>query len=147
MKKINKVTTAHLIECAKLYVDVFNGPPRNDQWTFETAKKRLSDIFLSQNFAGIIYIEDGQILGAIFGNYEQFYDGIHYNLKEMFVRTDLQRSGVGSKMLNEFEKQLKELGVTEIILFTSKGDQTFNFYIKNAFSHWDSLAILGKQLK
>ncbi|MBZ9622468.1 GNAT family N-acetyltransferase [Clostridium sp. FP2] len=82
----------------------------------------------------------------MFGNYEQFYDGIHYNLREMFISNELQGQGIGSKLLNELEKRLKGIGVTTIILFTSKENKTSKFYLKNNFTEWDSMAMMGKDL-
>lgn len=38
--------------------------------------------------------------------------------------------GVGTPIFSEFEKQLKEKRVGQIILFTSKGDFTEHFYHK-----------------
>jgi aminoglycoside 6'-N-acetyltransferase I len=146
MDCISSIKNDHLLDCAKLYVEVFNAPPWNDKWTIETATNRLTDIFYTPNFEGVIYVEEGQIKGAIFGNYEQFYDGLHYNLREMFVSTELQGTGIGSKLLIEFENHLRDIGVTTLILFTGKGNQTCEFYLKNGFSEWTSMAIMGKDI-
>lgn len=146
MISIIRLTNDHLMDCTDLYIQVFNGEPWNDKWTFETAKKRLDDIFLCPNFEGVVYVEEGQVKGAIFGNYEQFYEGVHYNLREMFITTELQGTGIGTNLLNELQVRLSDLGVTEIMLFTSKGNKTFEFYKKNGFCEWNSLVIMGKEI-
>ncbi|MCB2300749.1 GNAT family N-acetyltransferase [Clostridium tagluense] len=146
MNNIISIKDQHILKCSELYIKVFNAEPWNDKWTLETAHKRLNDIYISTNFEGVLYVEDEQIKGAIFGNYEQFYDGIHYNLREMFISNELQGQGLGSKLLNELEKRLKEIGVTTIILFTSKGNKTSEFYLKNNFTEWYSMAMMGKDL-
>lgn len=133
-------------KCAKLYVEVFNAKPWNDNWTSETAFKRLNDICIAPNFVGIMYVDGNDIKGAIFGNWEQFFDGIHYNLREMFVSTELQGTGIGSILLNALEEQLKVLGINTIYLFTSKGNKTSKFYQKNNFVEWDSMAMMGKDI-
>jgi GNAT superfamily N-acetyltransferase len=133
-------------KCAKLYVEVFNAKPWNDNWTTETAFKRLNDIYIAPNFVGIKYVEENDIKGAIFGNWEQFFNCIHYNLKEMFVSTDLQGTGIGSKLLNALEEQLKVLDIGTIYLFTSKGNKTSKFYQKNNFVEWESMAMMGKDI-
>ena len=147
MESIITIKDKDLIECAKLYVEVFNAEPWNDNWTKETAFKRLNDIFISANFEGIVYIEDGEIKGAIFGNHEQYFDGMHYYLKEMFVSNELQGKGIGSKMLKIFEERLLESGVSTIVLFTSKGNKTSKFYLKNGFDEWTSMAMMGKEMR
>lgn len=146
MYNIISIESEHILKCAELYIKVFNAEPWNDKWTLETASRRLKDIYISPNFEGVLYIEDGQIEGAIFGNYEQFYEGMHYNLKEMFISNELQGRGIGSQLINELEERLKELGVTTIILFTSKGNRTSQFYLKNNFSEWNSMAMMGKEI-
>lgn len=146
MNNIITIENEHILECSELYVNVFNAEPWNDKWTLETAHKRLNDIFISPNFEGALYVEDDKIKGAIFGNYEQFYKGVHFNLREMFVANECQGKGIGSKMLNEFEKRLRGIGVTTVILFTSKGNKTSKFYSKNNFSQLDSMAMMGKDI-
>lgn len=146
MNNIISIENKHILECTELYIKVFNAEPWNDKWRLETAHKRLNDIYISPNFEGALYVEDGQVKGAIFGNYEQFYDGIHYNLREMFISNEVQGQGIGSKMLYELEKLLKGIGVTTIILFTSKGNKTSKFYLKNSFTEWDSMAMMGKDV-
>jgi aminoglycoside 6'-N-acetyltransferase I len=125
---------------------VFNAEPWNDKWTLGTAHKRLNDIYISPNFEGVLCMEYGQVKGAIFGNYEQFYDGVHYNLREMFISNELQGKGIGSKLLKELEKRLGDLGVSTIILFTSKGNKTSEFYLKNDFLEWDDMVMMGKDI-
>ncbi|GCD11576.1 GNAT family N-acetyltransferase [Clostridium tagluense] len=146
MNNIISIKDQHILKCSALYIKVFNAEPWNDKWTLETAHKRLNDIYISTNFEGVLYVEDEQIKGAIFGNYEQFYDGVHYNLREMFISNELQGQGIGSKLLNELEKRLKGIGVTTIILFTSKENKTSEFYLRNNFTEWDSMAMMGKDL-
>ena len=146
MNNIISIKNENILECSKLYLKVFNAKPWNDKWTIETAFKRLNDIYTTPNFEGFLYIEEDEIKGAVLGNYEQFYDGIHYNLKEMFISNELQGTGIGSKILNKLEERLKDLSVTTIILFTSKGNKTSNFYLKNGFCEFKSMAMMGKDI-
>lgn len=146
MYTIISIASEHILKCAELYIKAFNAEPWNDKWTLETAHKRLKDISISPNFEGVLYIEDGQIKGAIFGNYEQYYEGLHYNLREMFISNELQGRGIGSKLINKLEERLEKLGVTTIILFTSTGNRTSQFYLNNNFSQWNSMAMMGKEI-
>lgn len=140
-----EVSKEDILECSNLYVEVFNAAPWNDKWTTESAYQRLNDIFIAPNFSGVLFIENERIKGAIFGNYEQFYDGRHYNLREMFISTELQGRGIGGKLLNHLEKQLTELEVNTIILFTGKG-KTSTFYSKNGFEEFKGMTMMGKDI-
>ncbi|MBH1940264.1 GNAT family N-acetyltransferase [Mobilitalea sibirica] len=141
-----KMENEDLKEYAKLYVGVFNAPPWDDQWTIETAYKRLYDISNTSGFIGYKYVEDGEIKGSIMGNLEQWYEGFHYNLKEMFVATQLQGKGIGSKLLMELEKELKASDVNTVYLFTSKGDLTSHFYSNNGYEEIQSMVMMGKSI-
>jgi GNAT superfamily N-acetyltransferase len=136
----------NLRSCAELYVEVFNSAPWNDDWTLDTAYKRLHDIFMTPNFVGVVYEEDNKIKGAVFGNCEYWYQGMHYNLKEMFVSQKFQGTGIGSKLLKAVQESIKEYNVNTLILFTSKGNKTSDFYKKNAFNELESMAMMAKNI-
>lgn len=146
MKSIIAIKEEHIMKCAELYVRVFNAEPWNDKWSTETAYKRLLDIYNSPGFVGIICLEDDDIKGSVFGNREQWYEGFHYNLKEMFVSNELQGKGIGRELLGFLEEELNKRQIGAIILFTSKGNLTSQFYIKNCFKELDSMAMMVKDI-
>lgn len=146
MSNINCVKRDDLRKCAELYLKVFNAEPWNDEWTFESAYNRLNDIFMSPNFAGAFYEEDDEIKGAVFGNCEHWYQGMHYNLKEIFVSAKLQGSGIGSKLLKDLEERLKKLDVNTILLFTSKENRTNHFYLRNSFDVLEDMVMMIKNI-
>lgn len=43
-----EITLEHLDELADLYVETFNSEPWNDEWTVDTAKKRLHEGVLGE---------------------------------------------------------------------------------------------------
>ena len=67
-------------------------------------------------------------------------------MKEMFVSTELQGSGIGSKLLKHLEERLRKLGVITILLFTSKGNKTSYFYQKSGFSELESMTMMAKDI-
>lgn len=146
MGNIHSLKEIHLKSCAELYIKVFNAEPWNDEWALESAYNRLNDILISPNFIGVFYEEDNQIKGAIFGNCEHWFEGMQYNLKEMFVSTELQESGIGSKLLKYLEERLRKLGVVKILLCTSKENRAGYFYQKSGFSELESITMMAKEI-
>lgn len=144
MSNIIAVKEKYIIECAKLYVKVFNDKPWNDDWNVESAYRRLHDIFIAPNFEGVLYMKDEEVLGAIFGNYEQYYNGMHYYLREMFVANESQGLGIGSQILDYMEDMHRKNKVTTTYLFTSQGNRTSDFYQKNGYKIWTGMAMMGK---
>ena len=146
MMEYIRIQEDFLVECARIYVRTFNSEPWNDHWTEETAFKRLSDIFNTPGFFGIAAAEDGFVKAAIFGNIEQWYEGSMYFLKEMFVQNAYRGSGLGSRLLNKLEENLKHDDVHLIYLFTSEGNRTEGFYKKNAYKKMESMQIMNKAI-
>lgn len=73
------------------------------------------------------------------GIYEQFYDGIMFNIKEFCVSYHLRGNEIGIALLSQFQAQIKQPGVKEIILLTSRNDGTEGFYHKRGlqiYSIW-----------
>ncbi|SFD10427.1 GNAT family N-acetyltransferase [Clostridium uliginosum] len=134
-----------LQECAKLFAEVFNGEPWNDKWTTESAYKRLKYIYMCPDFVGVKYIENGKIKGAIFGNCEEWYEGRHFNIKEVFVSSEMQGNHVGSKLLESIQSEVKKLGVDFLLLFT-QNNSIKNFYLKDNFEEAKSLCIMTKNI-
>ncbi|MGL4774021.1 MAG: GNAT family N-acetyltransferase [Clostridium sp.] len=144
MKNIDLVKGEHILSCAKLYVEVFNSSPWNDEWTIDTACKRLNDMFVSPGFKGFVYLKDEEIVGVVFGNLEQYYNGMHYNLREIFIKPSLQGEGIGSELINELENSLKNENLSAIILFTSNEYGITSFYEKREFKTLEGMNMMVK---
>ncbi|GAA0178829.1 GNAT family N-acetyltransferase [Clostridium sediminicola] len=150
MKKIFEIKYENLQKCAELHREVFNDKPWNEKWTLETSYIRLSDIYRTPNFIGLMYVENGNVIGAVFGNCEQMYDGKRYFLKEMFVDKNLKGNKIGSEMLADIEKQVKKFDIKAVFLFTSRGNHTDRFYFKNKYKIYrelDNMVMMGKTIK
>lgn len=146
MIKYKEISISQINDLAKMYVDTFNSEPWNDSWTIETAEKRLSQMINVEDFYGISAYKEGRLCGMILGSKEQFYDGVMFNIKEFCVKNGMRGQGVGSEIFKEFQKNLKECGVKEIILFTSRGDYTEHFYHKHGLESYNGLTLMGKEL-
>ncbi len=58
----------------------------------------------------------------------------------------MKGKGIGSLLMDEFEKRLSSMGINMVYLFTSKGERTEGFYKHRGFSTWDSMVLMGKDL-
>lgn len=144
--RYQEITESHLDELAQLYVDTFNAAPWNDEWTFETARKRLQQLLHSEDSFGLCVYQGGQLCGAVLGVLEQYFDGPMYNLHEYWVKNEMRGKGIGSKLFAETEKRLLERGVKNIILFTAKGDATEHFYHKQGMGTDPDMVFMSKRI-
>jgi N-acetylglutamate synthase-like GNAT family acetyltransferase len=144
--EFKEITLDDIDDLAKMYVETFNSPPWNDNWTLETSSKRLKQFINCEDFYGITAYQEDKLCGMILGSQEQFYDGIMFNIKEFCVKNDIRNNGIGTVILKEFEKLLKIKGVKEIVLFTSREDGTEGFYSKRGLKSYNSMVVMGKEL-
>ena len=144
--KFKIMTRDDLDQVAKLYVEAFNGVPWYDQWTIETAKKRLGQMIGCEESLGIMAYEDKKVIGLALGNKEYYYDAVHFHLKEVCVDPTIKGQGIGSKIIEEVVKSVKAEGITEILLWTLKCNEMKGFYEKQDFQVADELMIMKRKL-
>lgn len=87
--KFSELTQDRLPEVTGLFIEAFNAPPWNDNWTKETAEKRLKQQFSSPDDYGLICEIDGQIACMVIGKEEQYCDDRHFMIQEFCTRVDL----------------------------------------------------------
>lgn len=140
------LTLKYIDKISELYVNAFNSPPCCDSWTTATAAKRLTQMINCEGSYGLVCCENDKIIGMILGSVEQYYNGVHFNVKEFCVDNNIRGKGIGTKLFEEFELRLKNKGIDQIILFTSKGEETEGFYKKRGFCSYDDMVLMGKKL-
>ena len=140
---MKKITIDMINKISLSFVRAFNREPWNDSWTFEQAKERLTDIYNTPKFDGMVKIIDGEIAAVIMGNGQSNFDGTNFQILEFWVDTNCQGQGIGGKLLNEFIENLKNQNITKYFLITIHGKKTEDFYIKHGFLTSNDLCIMN----
>jgi len=143
MYSIRHLKRSDLSPCARAYVRTFNGKPWNDHWTVPAARKRLQDILDTPRFFGLIMADGRNVIGAVLGNIECWYDRYHYNLKEMFVQPAHQGSGLGTEMMTRVRRDLRKKDVIGIYLFTTGTGRVPLFYARNGFKKVSGMQMMS----
>jgi N-acetylglutamate synthase-like GNAT family acetyltransferase len=138
----------HLPELAQLYVQTYNVPPWNDEWSEELVIQKLSQMIHCEGFYGIVS-KDPQdaITGMIVGEKEIYFNCMHFYIKDFCVALNLRGSGIGTELLKELERQIVLMGIRQMYLFTSRNDDTEGFYRNRGFSSWDDMVMMGKTIQ
>lgn len=132
---------------AKHYVETYNAPPWNDQWTETLALEKFDEMMDCRGSFGLVCYDDGDnFSGVILGNAELYFNCKQFFIKDFFVPLSLQGKGIGSLLMAEFEKRLSDMGIEEVYLFTSKGEHTEEFYKKSGFNTWGGMVLMGKNI-
>lgn len=140
--QIVNMELANIAEYANLFVSVFNSEPWNDSWTNETALLRIENMMKTNTFVGKALYCENDLKGIIWGQKEQFYDGIHFQIQEFCVKVNEQKLGYGKALLKALKNELTEIGVTNIYLITSKGDRTEGYYQRRGFVTSDYMILM-----
>ncbi len=129
---IERLTPAHLPECARLYVETFNAPPWNEAWREEDATQRLKDYLDTPRSHGVgLTSPDGTMLGLALGHRERFGPVDHFLLKELCIHPDHQRQGHGTTLMNALESQLPDIHHWHLV--TARNSEAATFYQKLNF--------------
>lgn len=132
----------HIIKYAELFVSVFNSEPWNDSWTKETAVIRIENMMKTNTFIGKALFFENDLKGIIWGQKEQYYNGIHFQIQEFCVKITEQNKGYGKKLLQALKDELSEIGVINTYLITSKGEKTEGYYSKRGFITSDCMILM-----
>ncbi|SEW46312.1 GNAT family N-acetyltransferase [[Clostridium] fimetarium] len=137
----------YIPKLAELYVETYNSPSWNDEWTISLATQKLYEMINCRDSYGLICLDDAsRIVGMIVGSSEVYYNCKQFFIKDFFVIPTLQGKGIGSGLMKKFESQLKGKGIDKTYLFTSRTDSTENYYQKRGYKNWNSMVIMGKNL-
>jgi len=128
MLEIRNAVIDDLDAVTAVFVACFNAPPWNDGWSFTVARDRLEAIFDARHFRGALAISDGVVIGLLLGQKERWVDAFHFNLQEMCVLPDRQRSRVGDALLRHVTEELRREGTEKIYLITGPESGAAAFY-------------------
>lgn len=131
-ERIEAFGVEHLDDCANLFMTAFNAEPWHDKYTIDTAKKQLAWHLEVPGCVGLVSVKDGIVAFAI-GYREPTDVGDVFHLSIFCVRPDVQRTGVGSRLLNRLEERLRETGIKTVYLGTNKGTPAEAFYRKHGY--------------
>lgn len=105
-----------------------------NNWNIERTEIRIHEFMMHPSFRGYVNIVDGEIVSAVLGTLQQYYDGVRYNLTDLFTDPAHQNKGYASDLLDYTKEVLKQEGVKQIMLISLNDDMHNHFYdSKNGF--------------
>lgn len=136
----------HLDGCAGLYASVFCSEPWGEPWTTETARERLTEIYHSPGFEGLVCVVGGEPVRLAVGNRVRRAVGWGFFLHEFCVKVGMQGAGVGGRLLACPEDRLREARVGSVFLLTGSVAPDRGFYAKNGYGEDREMATMAKVL-
>jgi ribosomal protein S18 acetylase RimI-like enzyme len=132
--EVRNILPGDLEPVVDVFMACFNAPPSNDGWTREAASERLEALITSRHARGAVALHGSRVVGVVVGQKERWIQAHHFNLVEMCVLSDLQRSGIGSALLRYLTGELAREGVEKIFLLTAPDGPASAFYSKFGFA-------------
>lgn len=135
-------------EVSKIYVEAYAEGMWNELWNYNTAKKRISEMFSSPQYRGYVAILNREIVGCIICEILTWHTGKQLEVKEIFVFPQYQKKGIGKKLINYIKKIAKESGVTEVYLWTKKEQSLMEFYSDIGFcGNYEVVQFMKKEME
>lgn len=130
---VRLLTSAHLPAVAEAFVTTFSAPPWNEAWSTESALACLQDLLALPRASAFAAWEGEQCLGAILGHDSVKDHGLTHEVKELFVRPDIQGRGVGKALMAAHLQRLEEGGINNVYLLAARDSEAEEFYSRLGF--------------
>lgn len=131
--------TEAIEQCATLLTEGFK-EHWPDAWpTHEEALAEVRGMLAKDRICRIAVDKDGNVVGWIGGIPE--YDGNIWELHPLVVKVDQQQQGIGRKLVQDFEQQVKQRGGLTVRLGTDDEDGMTSLSNTNLYEDtWDKIA-------
>ena len=128
-----------------LYMEHYN-TYEDGAWTEETTYKRIHQVWSHEDSLCLILEDQNTVLGFAMGHFEQYDDLKAYDLVEIVISHQFQNRGIGTRFMQELERQVKERGGAMIQLQAVNDDLHNQFYGKLNYQNCNNLVLKSKFL-
>lgn len=145
--KLKKICKEDIEELVDIYINTFSKEPWYDEFNDRNLVVKFFNNHLNNNyFIGYILLLDNNIIGMSLGMKKPWENGMEYYIDQFLINYEYQNKGYGKYFLKEIEKDLKKLKINGILLNTERDFLSYDFYVKNGFSDFKDLSVLGKEI-
>ncbi len=128
-----------------MYVDYYNNH-EECEWNKETTYKRISQVVTKEDSLCFQLLKEDEVIGLAIGYFEQYDDGIVYDLIEIVIKYEYQNQKIGTTFMGMIESEVKSRGGFMVQL-TAVNDEWHNhFYGKLGYNNCNNLVLKSKIL-
>lgn len=143
--KIREMTASDMKAVLPLYVSYYN-EQEGGCWMEESAGRRIHQVLCMEDSFSLILEENDAVLGFAMGYFKQYDDIIGYTLEEIIIAYQYQNQGIGSMLLRELERTVKEKGAACIELQSVNDEHHERFYGKADYHNAKNFVLKVKWL-
>ncbi|NQU42375.1 GNAT family N-acetyltransferase [bacterium] len=119
--EIRLIEKTDLPEVVTILMAVYNGEAFGEGWTEETAGLRIRDLYETPGFLGLVYEAEGQVQGFVLGHVERGPRDRRFFIREMCVRPDRQRQGIGTNLVRALLEDLVKHDISALYIYSATG--------------------------
>ena len=131
--EIREMNQNDIIAVVPLYIDYYNNQ-EGGCWNEKSATKRIRQVMNIDDAYALIMLNEVEVIGFVMGYFKQYDDIVGYTLDEIVIAYEHQKKGLGSMLLHELEKRVKEQGASCVEL-QAVSDEMHERYYGNAGYH------------
>lgn len=120
-------------QAAQLLVDAFQVHWRDSWTTLEEGLEEVNEMLEDERICLIAIDDENKLLGMI-GGIPQ-YDGNVWELHPLAVQPTMQKQGIGKRLVEDFENQVRERGGITIMLGTDDEDNMTSLSNDNLYEN------------
>jgi ribosomal protein S18 acetylase RimI-like enzyme len=132
--KFVEMTPQDVGKVVPLYVNYYNNV-EGAEWTDAQATKRITQILTMLDGYSIMMLDKTEVVGFAMGFFRQYDDVVGYTLDEIVIKADLQGQGLGTTLLSELERRVKEKGASCVDLQAVFDDMHERYYGKSGYKN------------
>lgn len=146
MITINPARKQELDLLAGLYADCFNEEAGFEEWSFERAKRRLSNAFHTPQSVFLVLKSEDEPAGIAWGYADVYGDCTGFCLQEILIFTRFRNQNLGSLLLEKLFEELKEQKISFVYGQSLMDPWHIHFYEKAGFELRKDLGSWHKNL-
>lgn len=143
-----KIVSEDKDEIINLFIETFKKEPWNEDWNYEVAQEKINWLMnnsLSENYC--VTNEHKKIIGVLLG-----YGNYHINRKELYIEDffidyNCQKKGIGKKLMEYVETEMKQKNYSSIILLTKRTFPSEYFYTNLNFKILSNMILMHKDIR
>ena len=133
--------------CISVFINAYNSPPWNDNWSVEKASEYINELILYPNFVGFVLEEENTVIGCALGHKKTWWNQIQLELEQFFIHPQFQNKGYGKAFLSYIQTYAAENGLEGITLITKENMPCYDFYEKNGIMKIQNVVYMGKRIE
>lgn len=130
---LRQITLNDYHSAAYELIEAFKGEPWNEDWSYQAAYNRISQIMSSPLSRGFVAIQNGEVVGMLCGKIMTYLNEELLMAEEFSIHPKCQGQHLGQKLMSFAKEEMAKEGIYYFSLITERGYPCVKFYENQGF--------------